>query len=111
VFYLQICWGENEYGLRVQGHAGLIMDNLIAEGKSRQFFIVTMYGMTNRICMGRMREFEISHFEKVLVDEFVPYIDSNFHDAEKRMRKRPREPGVDASRKADVLVPVTDGTV
>ncbi|MBL8813052.1 MAG: hypothetical protein JNM43_22985 [Planctomycetaceae bacterium] len=78
VLYLQHGWGENEYGWSVQGHAGLIMDNLIAEGKSKPFLIVMTYGMTNETRMGGMREFDISHFEKVLVNELVPYVDSNF---------------------------------
>ncbi len=78
VLYLQHGWGENEYGWSVQGHAGLIMDNLISESKSRPFIIVMTYGMTNETRMGGMREFDISHFEKVLVDELVPYIDANF---------------------------------
>ena len=30
-----------------QGHANLIMDNLIAENKTRPFIIVMTYGMTN----------------------------------------------------------------
>ncbi len=36
------------------------------------------YGMTNETRMGGMRNFDISHFEKVLVDELVPFIDANF---------------------------------
>ena len=31
VLYLQHGWGENEYGWGAQGHANLIMDNLLAE--------------------------------------------------------------------------------
>jgi enterochelin esterase-like enzyme len=47
VLYLQHGWGENEYAWWNQGHANLIMDNLIAEGKSKSFIIVMAYGMTN----------------------------------------------------------------
>ncbi|MEZ6134584.1 MAG: alpha/beta hydrolase-fold protein [Pirellulaceae bacterium] len=57
VLYLQHGWGENEYGWSVQGHAGLIMDNLIAEGKTQLFIIVMTYGMTNDTGMGRYPEF------------------------------------------------------
>jgi enterochelin esterase-like enzyme len=78
VLYLQHGWGENEYGWSAQGHAGLIMDNLIAEGKIKPFIIVMTYGMTNDVRMGGMANFDISHFEKVLVDELVPFVDSNF---------------------------------
>lgn len=78
VLYLQHGWGENEYGWSVQGHAGLIMDNLIAEGKSRPFVIVMTYGMTNEVRMGGMRNFDIKDFETVLVNELVPYVDEHF---------------------------------
>ena len=47
VLYLQHGWGENEYAWSVQGHANLIMDNLIADGKIKPFIIVMTYGMTN----------------------------------------------------------------
>ena len=47
VLYLQHGWGENEYAWSVQGHANLIMDNLIADGKIEPFIIVMTYGMTN----------------------------------------------------------------
>ena len=40
VLYLQHGMGENETGWGSQGHAGLIMDNLIAEGKALPFIIV-----------------------------------------------------------------------
>ena len=47
VLYLQHGWGENEYAWWNQGHANLIMDNLIAENKTKPFIIVMTYGMTN----------------------------------------------------------------
>jgi enterochelin esterase-like enzyme len=40
VLYLQHGAGEDEHGWGGQGHAGLIVDNLIAEGKARPFLIV-----------------------------------------------------------------------
>ncbi len=54
------------------------MDNLIAEGKTKPFIIVMTYGMTNEIRFGGLRNFDISDFETVLVDELVPFIDANF---------------------------------
>ena len=75
---LQHGWGENEYGWGVQGRAREIMDNLIAENKTRPFIIVMIYGMTNETRMGGMREFKIEPFETVLVKELVPFIDTNF---------------------------------
>lgn len=78
VLYLQHGWGENEYGWGVQGHANLIMDNLIAEGKTKPFIIVMTYGMTNEIRFGGLRNFDIGPFQTVLVDELMSYIDSHF---------------------------------
>jgi endo-1,4-beta-xylanase len=78
VLYLQHGWGEDETAWTNQGHANLIMDNLIAEGKIKPFIIVMTYGMTNDIHFGRMGDFTAKEFEKVLVDELVPYIDSHF---------------------------------
>ena len=78
VLYLQHGYGENEYGWSVQGHAGLIMDNLIAEQKSKPFIIVMTYGMTNEIRFGGIRDFDIGPFQTVLCDELIPFIDASF---------------------------------
>jgi enterochelin esterase-like enzyme len=78
VLYLQHGWGEDETAWSNQGHANLIMDNLIAEGKIRPFLIVMTYGMTNEIRFGGLRNFDIGPFQTVLVDELIPYIDANF---------------------------------
>lgn len=78
VLYLQHGWGENEYGWGVQGYAPLIMDNLIADGKTKPFIIVMTYGMTNDTQPGGIRNFDIKPFETVLVDELIPYTDANF---------------------------------
>jgi enterochelin esterase-like enzyme len=78
VLYLQHGWGENEYGWPNQGKANLIMDNLIAEGKTKPFIIVMTYGMTNDVKIGGLRNFDIKPFQTVLVDELIPYIDTNF---------------------------------
>ena len=40
VLYLLHGWGENEQGWHIQGHADLIMDNLIAEKKAKPMIIV-----------------------------------------------------------------------
>lgn len=78
VLYLQHGFGENEYGWSVQGYAGLIMDNLLAEKKTRPFIIVMTYGMTNDTRIGGIRSFDIRPFQTVLCDELIPYIDSHF---------------------------------
>ena len=47
VLYLQHGWGENETSWSIQGKTNLIMDNMIAEGKTKPFIVVMTYGMTN----------------------------------------------------------------
>lgn len=78
VLYLQHGWGEDETAWSRQGHANLIMDNLIAEGKCEPFIIVMTYGMTNEAKFGTIGSFKVDNFQKVLIDELVPYIDSHF---------------------------------
>lgn len=78
VLYLQHGWGENENGWSVQGHAGLIMDNLLAEKKTQPFIIVMTYGLTNEIQFGGLRNFDIGPFQTLLVDELIPYVDAHF---------------------------------
>ena len=78
VLYLQHGWGENETSWSKQGHANLIMDNLIAEGKIEPFIVVMTYGMTNEVKWGKLNEFDISRFQTVMVDELIPYIDTHF---------------------------------
>jgi enterochelin esterase-like enzyme len=78
VLYLQHGYCENETSWPSQGHANLIMDNLIAAGKAKQFIIVMTYGMTNEIEFGGLRNFDITPFQTVLVDELIPYVDENY---------------------------------
>ena len=78
VLYLQHGWGENETSWPKQGHAGLIMDNLIADGKIKPFIVVMAYGLTNDFKFGTIGQFTAKEFEAVLCDELVPYIDKNF---------------------------------
>ena len=70
VLYLQHGWGEDE--------------TLLAEGKCVPFIVVMTYGMTNEVRFGSLREFTAQDFEKVLVDELVPYIDSHFNTIAKK---------------------------
>jgi enterochelin esterase family protein len=97
--------GENETGWGNQGHTGLIMDNLIAEGKTKSFIIVmdnssvtfpagARPGMaprrprtadsssaadTSQARRGGFGNFNFAaQFEKILIEELIPYIDANF---------------------------------
>jgi enterochelin esterase-like enzyme len=100
VLYLQHGAGEDETGWGRQGYAGLIMDNLIAEGKTKPFIIAMEFGgnqfgggprqtnaaragtATNTAAgpggRGGFGNFNISAFEKVLMDDFIPFVDANF---------------------------------
>ena len=81
VLYLQHGWGEDETAWTNQGHANLIMDNLIAQKAARPFIIVMTYGMTNGIkpgAPGGLANFDVKPFETVLVHELIPYVDSHF---------------------------------
>ena len=84
VLYLQHGWGEDETAWSRQGHANLIMDNLIAEGKCKPFIIVMTYGMTNEARFGGLNQFDWTKFQTVLTDELVPYVDSHFRTIAKR---------------------------
>jgi len=109
VLYLQHGGGEDETGWGSQGKAGLIMDNLIAQGKARPFLIVmansyvpgSSYAFggrpasTNQPTAGAPasgtnaapsrgaigpggRRFDFSAFQRVLIDDLIPFIDANF---------------------------------
>lgn len=98
VLYLQHGGGEDETGWGSQGYTGLIMDNLIAEGKAKPFIIVMANsyvpgasgpgrgpapaGATNAPSRGVAgpggRRFDFSAFERVLVHDLIPFIDSNY---------------------------------
>src|SRR5881394_1357167 len=95
VLYLQHGAGEDETGWGRQGHAGLIMDNLIAEGKAKPFIIAMEFGVhpfaggqrrtnaasagaTNSAAGGPRGNFNFSAFEKALIDDFIPFIDASF---------------------------------
>ena len=78
VLYLQHGWGENETSWPVQGKAGIIMDNLIADGKIKPFIVVMAYGLTNDFKFGSIGQFTAKEFETVLCDELVPFIDKNY---------------------------------
>src|ERR1035441_10640328 len=99
VLYLQHGGGEDETGWGSQGHTGLIMDNLVAEGKAKPFIIV----MANSYVPGAAgpgrgpagpaetngapsrgvagpggRRFDFSAFERVLIGDLIPFIDNSY---------------------------------
>jgi len=101
VLYLQHGGGEDETGWGRQGNSGLIMDNLIAEGRAKPFIIVMANsyilgaagpsrapgatpppGDTNAAPAGGRgpggRTFDFSAFQRVLLEDLIPFVDSNF---------------------------------
>lgn len=85
VLYLQHGMGENETGWGNQGHANLIMDNLIAEGKAVPFIIVMENGSVK---FERPREprapgsgpsFDFAgEFKNVLFNDLIPFVEANY---------------------------------
>jgi enterochelin esterase-like enzyme len=99
VLYLQHGAGEDETGWGRQGYTGFIMDNLLAEGKAKPFIIAMEFGgnpfgggprrtnaapaaagasATNSAPALGPGNFNFSAFEKVLIDDFIPFVDANF---------------------------------
>ncbi len=90
VLYLQHGGGENETGWSAQGHAGLIMDNLIADGKAKPFIIVMDNGswrMPSRAPGAKPGERPAGPwppegwadgFTKTLLEDIIPMVDANF---------------------------------
>ncbi len=85
VLYLQHGMGENETGWGNQGHANLIMDNLLAEGKAVPFIIVMENGSVK---FERPREprapgsgpgFDFAgEFKNVLFNDLIPFVEANY---------------------------------
>ena len=86
VLYLQHGGGENETGWSSQGHANLIMDNLIAGGKAKPFIIVMDNGtwaMTGPRPADRNAgtwppKGWADGFTKTLLEDIIPMIDANY---------------------------------
>lgn len=89
VLYLQHGWGENETSWPVQGKTGVIMDNLIADGKAEPCIVVMTYGLTNDVKFGDMGAIQrcMTDFETMMADELIPFVDANFRTiADKKHR-------------------------
>src|SRR5581483_5548966 len=100
VLFLQHGGGEDDTGWGNQGHAGLILDNLIAEGKAKPFIIVmaNSYVPGSSYAFGRPstnqpgasnsssrgvtgpggRRFDFSAFERVMTNDLIPFVDASF---------------------------------
>lgn len=92
VLYLQHGNAENEYGWSVQGHAGQIMDNLIAAKKAVPFIIVMDYGQGQNIHLtGQYAQQQPQQgqqgargggsndaFQVVLMTDIIPFIEKEY---------------------------------
>ena len=86
VLYLQHGGGEDETGWGSQGRANLILDNLIAAGKAKSFIVVMDNGNggprpaapRGAAVPGGPPRFDFSGFSKILTEELIPFVDSNF---------------------------------
>src|ERR1022692_3792225 len=104
VLYIQHGAGEDEHGWGGQGYAGLILDNLISEGKAKPFIMVIGNSYIPGMSAGRGaapagqpgaappasapggrggpggRGFTMpdTPFEHVLIGEMIPFIDANY---------------------------------
>ncbi|MEO7976457.1 alpha/beta hydrolase-fold protein [Flavobacterium sp.] len=99
VLYLQHGGGENETGWSSQGHANLIMDNLIAEGKATPFIIVMDNGTWTRpvqsaaVTQEQREKGEwppkgwADQFSKTLIGEIIPMIDATYRTVAKQSHR------------------------
>ena len=81
VLYLMHGAGEDETGWATQGMMRDIMDNLIAEGECVPMIIVCEHAVATLAGEeqgGRFNLFNFDAFEKVVVEETVPYIDATY---------------------------------
>ena len=85
VLYLQHGGGENETGWSSQGHANLIMDNLIAGSKAKPFIIVMDNGSWNMVrppAGERPAQWPpkgwADGFTKTLLEDIIQMIDANY---------------------------------
>jgi len=83
VLYLQHGMGEDETGWIFQGHANLILDNLIAEHRAVPMILVAENGYASRVGQPGARpdaraSGDTGAFEDVMTQEVTPMIDSTF---------------------------------
>ena len=91
VLYLQHGMGENETGWSAQGKTGIIMDNLIADGKAVPFIIFMDNGLDVRRPGDSQRGFGgfggqggprrggfFNAFQDVLIKDIIPMVEKNY---------------------------------
>ena len=79
VLYLQHGSGENESSWGNQGRAGVIMDNLIADGKCEPMIIVMERGYAYKPDAQKDESGRLANsFEQLLVEETIPVIENRY---------------------------------
>jgi len=80
VLYIQHGGGEDERGWAVQGKTGIIMDNLIAEGKAVPMLVVIPNGNVSRpgMSVGGYNDEAMALFRKELFENVIPFIEGNY---------------------------------
>ena len=79
VLYLQHGMGEDETGWSKQGHMQHIMDNAIAAGRAMPMIVVMESGdIKAPFGPGQSRDQYGNSFYPVLLNDLIPYIDTNF---------------------------------
>ncbi|MEO8532131.1 MAG: alpha/beta hydrolase-fold protein [Flavobacterium sp.] len=82
VLYLLHGGGEDQRGWSAQGKANLILDNLIAENKTKPMLVVMLDGnMGNTGGIAGFNENTLKVFEKELKMEAIPFVEKNFKAA------------------------------
>lgn len=79
VLYLLHGGGEDQRGWAAQGKTGLILDNLIAEGKTKPMVIAMLDGnVSNAGGLAGFNENVLRSFETELKQGAIPFVESNF---------------------------------
>jgi enterochelin esterase-like enzyme len=87
VLYLQHGYGENETSWVHLGKVNWIMDNLLAEGRAEPCIIVMNNGMVQTEHENGSRSWDALTIERLLLDDCIPYIESNYRAASDKWRR------------------------
>lgn len=96
VLYLLHGYSDDASGWTAVGHANVILDNLIAQGKAKPMIVVMPlgYGTMEMIRVGwgvwshpEIRDENFSKFREMLLSEIIPRVESQYHvDKDRNMR-------------------------
>lgn len=79
VLYLRHGGGDNETSwTQAAGKADVILDNLIADKKAKPMLVVMTNGLTDGTWAGGSTKEGIQQLEKELLNEVIPYIETNY---------------------------------